>query len=83
MEMTKKQLDQYVDVTEGKYTGTMYKINKAEFTDVNGKNVLKLDYDVINLSEGHEEEFEQWLGEHIIRALQYAVDNDPLDGTGI
>lgn len=83
MEMTKKQLDEYVDVREGEFVGAMYKINHCEFNDDDGKHFLKMDYDVLNLPEDRERDFENWLGEFVLRALQYAVDNDPLDGNGI
>ena len=83
MEMTNKELDEYVNVREGAFIGAMYKINKADFIDDNGKSLLQLDYDVLNLEEGKEKEFEQWLGEFVIRALEYAVENDPNDGNAI
>lgn len=84
MEMTNKELDQYVAVNEGPFVGVMYKINNAQFVAADGGgNLLQLDYDVLNLDEGKEGEFEQWIGEFAVRALTYAIENEPEDGNGI
>ncbi len=83
MEMSKGELDKYVVVEDGEFKDIMYKINGAKFKEVDNHDVLQLDYDVLNLPEGKERDFEQYLGEFVIRALEFAVKNDPEDGNAI
>ena len=75
--MTKKDLDCYNVIEEGKFKGSMYVVNDAGFELVDhGKRMLKVDYDVINLPEGKEQEFDQWIAKQVHDALIYAVEND-------
>ena len=61
---------------DSKFKGVSYRINNTEFVEEDGKHLLKFDYDVKGLREGDEIEFEQFLGEFIIRALKWAIEED-------
>ncbi len=74
--------EKYVVVKEGVFAGISYKINDAKFVEKKGKHLLELDYDVKDLPEGQEIEFENYLGEFVLRALQFAIDNDTKAGNG-
>ena len=66
----------FVTISYGIYEGVSYKINEAKFVEKNGKDYIELDYDVKDLAEGKELEFEQYMGNLMIEALKYAVKND-------
>lgn len=65
--------EDFITVPEGVYQGVSYKINNANFEEKDGKHYLKFDYDVKNLEEGKEKEFEQFLGEFLIHSLKTYV----------
>jgi hypothetical protein len=62
----------------------MYRIKSTEFVEEDGKHLLKFDYDVKGLTPGEEKEFENFLGELVIRALKWAIEEDKKnDGNAI
>jgi len=73
---TKTNDNNYITVNEGIYNGVSYRINNTEFEDRDGKHFLKFDYDVKGLEEGMEEEFEHYIGEFLINALTWAIEED-------
>ena len=73
---TKTNDNNYITVNEGIYNGVSYRINNTEFEDSDGKHFLKFDYDVKGLEEGKEKDFENYLGEFLINALTWAIEED-------
>jgi hypothetical protein len=74
----------YITVQEGIYQGVTYKINNAEVIEKDGEHFLKFDYDVKGLEKGKEKDFENYLGDFIINALKWAVEQDKInDGNSI
>ena len=63
----------YITLPDGDYKGVSYKINEAKFIEKDGKDYIKLDYNVKDLPEGQELEFEQYMGELVVKVLEYAV----------
>jgi hypothetical protein len=70
----------YVQVIDREeFVGVYYRIRNTEVVERDGKHFLKFDYDVKNLNEADEKEFEHYLGELLIRALEWSVEQDKLN----
>lgn len=69
----------YITVQEGMYKGVSYKINNTEFEEKDGGHFLKFDYDVKGLDASKEEDFENYLGEYLLRALMWAIEEDKVN----
>lgn len=71
----------YITVSEGLFMGVSYRIRDAKFVEENGKNLVKLDYDVRNLLEKDTLKFEKFLGDIVTKALQDAIREDEENNT--
>ena len=66
----------FVTIPEGDYKGVLYKINEAEIVEKDGKNYLKLDYDVRGLDNRDAAEFEHHISNAVLEALDWAIKKD-------
>lgn len=66
----------YITINEGIFKGVSYRIRDAEMVDENDKTLVKLDYDVRNLLERDTLDFEKFLGDFVIAALEDAIKYD-------
>ena len=69
--------DGYLIINDGsKYCGVSYRINDISFVDNDTNSYIKFDYDVQGLDEEDSEEFEDYLGNIIIRNLNALIKED-------
>lgn len=66
----------YITIPEGRYKGVSYRINDSSFIEQDGKNYVKLDYDVNGLDDEDSVEFESFLGDLVVKAIEFAIEKD-------
>ena len=69
----------FMTIPEGEYKGVSYKINNAQFVEKDGKDYLELDYDVQGLDERDAAEFEKYIGDTAVKALEWAIEKEKLN----